>query len=40
MREQEKIIQLLDVLLANELTAINQCLAHSEMCGPDIFAIL
>ena len=33
MKGNEKIIDILNVLLADELTAINQYMVHSEMCA-------
>jgi bacterioferritin len=33
MKGQQDIISTLDALLADELTAINQYMVHSEMCG-------
>lgn len=32
MKENEKLITVLNSLLADELTAINQYMVHSEMC--------
>ncbi len=33
MKGNEKVVQKLDQLLADELTAINQYMVHSEMCA-------
>jgi len=33
MKGKEKLVVVLNSLLANELTAINQYMVHSEMCG-------
>ncbi len=32
MKGNEKIIKKVNDLLADELTAINQCMVHAEMC--------
>jgi bacterioferritin len=32
MKGDEKLLQTLNRLLADELAAINQCMEHSEMC--------
>ena len=33
MKGQEKVLEILNALLADELTAINQYMVHSEMCA-------
>jgi bacterioferritin len=33
MKGNEKILETLNILLADELTAINQYMVHSEMCA-------
>ena len=33
MKKKEKLVIVLNSLLADELTAINQYMVHSEMCG-------